>query len=94
MTPQILLLYFSTLRVVSITGFRQFSCSSQCGTVIHSKQGSPLSMYVEVPFEFMDRVMSRAFWSKNIRVSGWLFRYNYRRRNRNDHADFCWEMDY
>ncbi len=60
---------------------------------LHSKQGSPISMHIEVPFEFKDRVMSSEFWSKGIRVSGWRFRYN-SRRSRDSYSDFRWDMDY
>ena len=61
---------------------------------LKSQQGAPLSMHIEVPFEYKDKVMDPEFWSKGIRVCGWRFRYNNRRDNlRNDdqYYGFNWK---
>jgi hypothetical protein len=57
---------------------------------LHSRQGLPVSMHIEVPYEAKDVVMDSEFWSKGIRVSGWRFRYNNRRVNEKYYG-FNWE---
>ncbi len=60
---------------------------------LKSRQGSSVTMHVEVPFDYKDVVMDSDFWYKGIRVSGWRFRYNNRHNNHRDdkYYGYNWE---